>query len=44
MSVRDIDHVAEWFTEDFKLHPSIGGFRFGQEAKYVTGADAYGQN
>jgi len=32
MSVGDIDHVAEWFTEDFKLHdPSIGGFRFGHD-------------
>lgn len=30
MSAGDIDHVAEWFTEDFKLHdPSIGGFRSG---------------
>ena len=28
MSAGDIDHVAEWFTEDFTLHdPSIGGFR-----------------
>lgn len=27
MSTGDIDHVAEWFTEDFKLHdPSIGVF------------------
>ena len=32
MSEGDIDHVAEWFTEDFKLHdPSIGGFRYGHE-------------
>jgi ketosteroid isomerase-like protein len=32
MSTGDIDHVAEWFTEDFKLHdPSIGGFRFGHD-------------
>jgi predicted ester cyclase len=32
MSAGDIDHIAEWFTEDFKLHdPSIGGFRFGHE-------------
>jgi ketosteroid isomerase-like protein len=32
MSARDIGHVAEWFTEDFKLHdPSIGGFRSGHE-------------
>jgi predicted ester cyclase len=32
MSEGDIDHVAEWFTEDFKLHdPSIGGFRSGHE-------------
>lgn len=32
MSDGDIDHVAEWFTEDFKLHdPSIGGFRSGHE-------------
>jgi predicted ester cyclase len=32
MSARDIDHVAEWFTEDFKLHnPSIGGFRSGHD-------------
>ena len=31
-SAGDIDPVAEWFTEDFKLHdPSIGGFRFGHE-------------
>ena len=30
MSAGDIDHVAEWFTEDFRLHdPSIGGFRSG---------------
>jgi ketosteroid isomerase-like protein len=30
MAVGDIDHVAEWFTEDFKLYdPSIGGFRYG---------------
>jgi len=32
MSTGDIDHVAEWFTEDFKLHdPSIGGFRSGHD-------------
>ena len=32
ISVGDIDHVAEWFTEDFKLHdPSIGGFRSGHD-------------
>src|SRR5215475_12453924 len=32
LSAGDIDHVAEWFTEDFKLHdPSIGGFRFGHD-------------
>jgi ketosteroid isomerase-like protein len=32
MSTGDIDHVAEWFTEDFKLHdPSIGGFRAGHD-------------
>jgi ketosteroid isomerase-like protein len=32
MSVGDIDHVAEWFTEDFKLYdPSIGGFRSGHD-------------
>jgi predicted ester cyclase len=32
MSTGDVDHVAEWFTEDFKLHdPSIGGFRFGHD-------------
>ncbi len=32
MSAGDIDRVAEWFTEDFKLHdPSIGGFRFGHQ-------------
>ena len=32
MSAGDIDHVAEWFTEDFKLHdPSIGGFRSGHD-------------
>ena len=32
MSAGDIDHVADWFTEDFKLHdPSIGGFRFGHQ-------------
>jgi ketosteroid isomerase-like protein len=30
MSTGDIDHVADWFTEDFKLHdPSLGGFRHG---------------
>ena len=32
MSAGDIDHAAEWFTEDFKLHdPSIGGFRSGHD-------------
>jgi predicted ester cyclase len=32
MSTGDIDHVAEWFTEDFKLHdPSFGGFRSGHD-------------
>ena len=32
MSAGDIGHVAEWFTEDFKLHdPSIGGFRSGHD-------------
>ena len=32
MSAGDIDHIAEWFTEKFKLHdPSIGGFRFGHD-------------
>jgi ketosteroid isomerase-like protein len=32
MSTGDIDHVAEWFTEDFKLHdPSLGGFRSGHD-------------
>jgi predicted ester cyclase len=32
MAAGDIDHVADWFTEDFKLHdPSIGGFRFGHD-------------
>jgi ketosteroid isomerase-like protein len=32
MSSGDIDYVAEWFTEDFKLHdPSIGGFRSGHD-------------
>ena len=32
MSTGDIGHVAEWFTEDFKLHdPSIGGFRSGHD-------------
>lgn len=30
MSTGDIDHVPDWFTEDFKLHdPSYGGFRSG---------------
>ena len=30
MSDGDIEHVPEWFTEDFKLHdPSFGGFRAG---------------
>jgi hypothetical protein len=29
MSTGDVDHVAAWFAEDFKLHdPSIGGIRF----------------
>jgi predicted SnoaL-like aldol condensation-catalyzing enzyme len=29
MSSGDVDHIAEWFTEDFKLHdPSLGGFRY----------------
>jgi ketosteroid isomerase-like protein len=32
MSAGDLDHVSEWFTEDFKLHdPSIGGFRSGHD-------------
>jgi predicted ester cyclase len=32
MSAGDIDHVPEWFTEDFQLHdPSIGGFRSGHD-------------
>jgi predicted ester cyclase len=32
MSAGDIDHVNEWFTDDFTLHdPSIGGFRFGHD-------------
>ena len=32
MSAGDIDHAAEWFTEDFKLlDPSIGGFRSGHD-------------
>lgn len=32
MSTGDIDHVPEWFTEDFKLHdPSFGGFRSGHD-------------
>ena len=32
MAAGDIDHVAEWFTEDFKLcDPSIGGFRCGHD-------------
>ena len=32
MSAGGIDHVAEWFTEDFQLHdPSIGGFRSGHD-------------
>ena len=27
MSTGDLDHVSEWFTEDFQLHdPSFGGF------------------
>jgi predicted ester cyclase len=48
MSAGDIGHVAEWFTEDFKLHdPSIGGFRSGHDgardmlhslAEHVPGA------
>ncbi len=30
MFVGDIDHVPEWFTEDFELHdPSFGGLRSG---------------
>jgi ketosteroid isomerase-like protein len=30
MSVGDIDHVPEWFTEEFELHdPSFGGLRSG---------------
>jgi predicted ester cyclase len=30
MSAGDIEHVSEWFTEDFTLHdPSYGGFRAG---------------
>jgi predicted ester cyclase len=30
MSAGDIEHVPEWFTEDFRLHdPSYGGFRAG---------------
>jgi hypothetical protein len=30
MAAGDIDHVAEWFTDDLKLYdPSIGGFRCG---------------
>jgi predicted ester cyclase len=32
MSIGDIDHVAEWFTESFRLHdPSFGGFRSGHD-------------
>jgi predicted ester cyclase len=32
LSVGDIDHVAEWFTEDFQLHdPGIGGYRYGHQ-------------
>ena len=32
MSAGDIGHVAEWFTEDFKLHdPSISRFRSGHD-------------
>lgn len=32
MSAGDIEHVREWFTEDFKLHdPSFGGFRSGYD-------------
>jgi hypothetical protein len=32
MAAGEIDHVAEWFTEDFKLYdPSIGGFRCGHD-------------
>lgn len=32
MSAGDVDHVAEWFTEDFRLYdPSIGGFRSGHQ-------------
>ena len=48
MSAGNIDHVHDWFTEDFKLHdPSFGGFRSGLEgaldmlrsiAEHVPGA------
>jgi predicted ester cyclase len=48
MSAGDIGRVAEWFTEDFRLHdPSIGGFRSGHDgarnmlrslAEHVPGA------
>jgi predicted ester cyclase len=48
MATGDIDHVPEWFTEDFKLHdPSLGGFRSGHDgardmlrslAQHVPGA------
>ena len=32
MSVGDIDHIPDWFTENFALHdPSFGGFRSGHE-------------
>jgi ketosteroid isomerase-like protein len=32
MSAGDVGDVAEWFTEDFKLHdPSFGGFRSGHD-------------
>ena len=32
MAAGDIDHVAEWFTEEFKLYdPSFGGFRSGHD-------------
>jgi len=48
ISAGDFRHVAEWFTDDFKLHdPSIGGFRSGHDgardmlrslAEHVPGA------
>lgn len=32
MSTGDIDHIAEWFTEDFRLYdPSLAGFRSGHD-------------